>query len=177
MNIGWGKPHILLKDLDDAASKWIKAPNPVESSTNLTPTKGTKQEAKVEGGDNEDVRYGANNYAAAYQIRRAKRKEMPIKHIDGVVDHNYALIIIPEDMTVPSACYIERSAVSVEDAFSTQEGGTDLYTHDAVKPDDESRKVKWGQISYTQDENGEITSITAAKGGDFTEETKIFEKA
>ena len=83
---------------------------------------------------------------------------MPIKHIDGIVAHNYGVIVVPADDKVPSACYIERSVVSVEDAFSTQEGGTDLYTHDAVKPDDGSRMVKWGQITVTKDNaTGKIT--------------------
>ena len=68
-NIGWGKAGIYLCDLDVENSEWIQAPTPVENSTNLTPTKGSKQEAKLEGGENEDVRYGANNYALAYQIR------------------------------------------------------------------------------------------------------------
>ena len=62
--------------------------------------------------------------------------------------------------------------VSVEDAFSTQEGGTDLYTHDAVKPDDGSRMVKWGQITVTKDNaTGKITKIVA-KGDDFGENEK-----
>ena len=111
-NIGWGKAGIYLCDLDVENSEWIQAPTPVENSTNLTPTKGSKQEAKLEGGENEDVRYGANNYALAYQIRRAKNKEMPIKHIDGIVAHNYGVIVVPADDKVPSACYIERSVVS-----------------------------------------------------------------
>lgn len=164
--IGWGKPSIYIRDLDDAASKWQQIPTPVQNTSNLTPTKGTKQEAKMEGGENEDVRYGSNNYALAYQIRRAKKKAMPIKHIDGIVEHNYGVIVVPEDPTVPSACYIENSAVSVEDAFSAQDGGTDLYTHDAIKPDDGSRMVKWGEITVTKDESGVITSIKG-KGGDF----------
>ena len=172
-NIGWGKAGIYLCDLDVENSEWIQAPTPVENSINLTPTKGSKQEAKLEGGENEDVRYGANNYALAYQIRRAKNKEMPIKHIDGIVAHNYGVIVVPADDKVPSACYIERSVVSVEDAFSTQEGGTDLYTLDAVKPDDGSRMVKWGQITVTKDNaTGKITKIVA-KGEDFGEGEKV----
>lgn len=167
--IGWGKPkYLLVKDLDATTPKWVKVPTPVENSTQLTPTKGSKQEAKIEGGENEDVRYGANNYALAYQVRRAKNKTMPIKHVDGVVAHNYAAIVVPEDDSVPSACYIAKSAVSVEDAFSTQEGGTDLYTHDVTKPDDGSRMVKWGTIKVTESTDGEIASIKAT-GEDFGE--------
>lgn len=56
--IGWGKPRIFIKDLDASSPKWEELPTPVEDSTQLTTTKGDKQEAKIEGGENEDVKYG-----------------------------------------------------------------------------------------------------------------------
>lgn len=48
--IGWGKPRVFIKDLDASAPKWEELPTPVEDSTQLTTTKGDKQEAKIEGG-------------------------------------------------------------------------------------------------------------------------------
>ena len=51
--IGWGKPRIFVKDLDDQSAKWIELPTPVEDSTQLSTEKGDKQEAKIEGGENE----------------------------------------------------------------------------------------------------------------------------
>ena len=68
--IGWGKCSIIVKDLDVENSKWIKLPTPKEDSTQLQPTKGDKKEATVEGGENEDVKYGKNKYELAYTIRR-----------------------------------------------------------------------------------------------------------
>lgn len=163
--VGWGKPDTYVKDLEAENPEWILTPPAVENSTQLTPTKGTKKEATIEGGDNEDVLYGANNYALAYQIRRTSNKEMPIRHDDGVVDHHYAVVVIPRNRTAPGP-YIAESAVSVEDAFSTEEGGTDLYTHDAVLPDGEKKKVKWGTYEVTKDEaTGKIK--ISAKGEDF----------
>lgn len=56
--IGWGKPRIFIKDLDAVSPAWEELPTPVEDSTQLTTTKGDKKEAKIEGGENEDVKYG-----------------------------------------------------------------------------------------------------------------------
>ena len=170
--IGWGRCAIYVKDLDASEQKWEKQATPVENSTQLTPTKGSKQEAKIEGGENEDVRYGTNNYALAYQIRKAKGRKPVIEHVDGVVAHNYAVVVIPEDPEVPSGLYIASSAVSVEDSFSTQEGGADLFTHDALKPSDGSRLVKWGVFTVT-DNGGTITIKAKANEGDFTTETTL----
>ncbi len=166
--VGWGKPDTYIKDLEAENPEWMLTPPAVEKSTQLTPTKGEKKEAKVEGGDNEDVLYNANNYDLAYQIRRTSNKTMPIKHVDGVVDHHYAVVVVPKNRTAPGP-YIAESAVSVEDNFTTDDGGTDLYTHSAILPDGEERKVKWGIFTVTKDpETGKIT--IKASGGDFGEE-------
>ena len=53
--IGWGKPRIFIKDLDVTSPAWEELPTPVEDSTQLTTTKGDKQEAKIEGGENEEL--------------------------------------------------------------------------------------------------------------------------
>ena len=70
--LGWGKPRILVKDLDATGAAWEELPTPVENSTQLATTKGDKQEAKIEGGENEDVKYGKNTYALTFNIRAAK---------------------------------------------------------------------------------------------------------
>ena len=161
--VGWGKPDIYVKDLDAATPAWAKAPTPVEGTTKLSPSKGEKMEAKIEGGDNEDVLYKANNYDLAYQIRKTSNKEMPIKHSDGVVDHRYAVVVIPQNRQAPGP-YVPESSVTVEDAFDTKEGGTDLFTHSAVKPSDDGKKVRWGVYTVTEDAGK--TTIKAS-GGDF----------
>lgn len=166
--IGWGKCTVLVRDIDASpAAKWKKLPTPVENSTQLTPTKGSKTEAKIEGGENEDVRYGANTYALALQIRKAKGREAAIAHIDGVVANNYEVIVIPEDQKVPSACYIKKANVTVEDSFTTTDGGTDLYTFDAIKLDENTRQVTWGQIECTYDTDGVTPKTIKGTGGDF----------
>ena len=154
--IGWGKPRIFIKDLDAESGTWKEVPTPVENSTTLTPTKGDKQEAKLEGGANEDVRYASNTYALAYQIRIAKGKTMPFEHNDGIVAHQYAVAVQPEDPLVPGVM-IDKSTVSAEDNFTTEEGGSITYTHDALKPET-GNQVKWGIIKVTESA-GSITNV------------------
>lgn len=147
MAIGWGKPRIFIKNLSDTGGKWIEIPTPTEGSVQLTPTKGDRKEAKLEGGDNEDVKFGKNNYEFVYQIRIADNKTMPIQHDEGIVLDEYAVALQPENPNVPGFI-IDKSRVSVEDPWSSEEGGEWTYTHDALKPD-KGKKVKWGKISVT----------------------------
>lgn len=167
---GWGKPDVYVKNLKTADGAWAQVPTPMENTTVLTVTKGEKKEAKIEGGTNEDVLYGANSYSLAHQHRLTSGKEMPIKHVNGIVDDDYAVVVVPKNAKAGApGLYIPESAVSVEDGFTTADGGTFLYTHDAKGGDDEggSQLVKWGEITVTKDESGKIT--IKAKGGDFGE--------
>ena len=159
--IGWGKPTIVISKLDTSGepTTWTEVPTPAEDTTNLTTTKGDKTEAKLEGGANEDVKYGRNTYALAYQIRIAKGKTMPFKALDGVVEGEYAVAVQPEDPTVPGIM-IKKSVVSAEDTFATAEGGAVIYTHDALQPN-EGSQVEWGVITITRDTDGKsIKTVT-----------------
>nr|DAE23382.1 MAG TPA: hypothetical protein [Myoviridae sp. ctcPl3] len=157
--LSWGKPRIFIKDLDTENAKWKEVPTPVENSTQLTPTKGDKKEAKLEGGENEDVKYAKNTYALAYQIRKAKGKVMPFDDDDGVISGNYTVALQPEDPTVPGFI-IDKSVVSAEDNFTAEEGGSVTYTHDALKPET-GKQVKWGVITVTE-ADGEISNVAVA---------------
>lgn len=154
--IGWGKPRIFKKRLDISDSKWEEVPIPMEDSTTLETTKGDKTEAKLEGGSNEDVKYGANTYALSYTIRVAKGKVMPFEQNDGYVEGEYAVALQPEDPQVPGIM-IDKSVVSAEDGFSTTDGGTIVYTHDALKPTN-GNQVKWGVIQVTESD-GTISNV------------------
>lgn len=162
--IGWGRPTIVISKLDSSGepTTWSDVPTPAEDSTSLTTTKGDKTEAKLEGGANEDVKYGRNTYALAYQIRVAKGKKMPFVALDGVVDGEYAVAVQPEDPSVPGIM-IKKSVVSAEDTYSTAEGGAIVYTHDALQPNDGSQ-VEWGVITIQRDSDGKtITGVTQAQ--------------
>lgn len=155
--ISWGKPRLFAKDLDTPSSTWVELPTPVEDSTQLTPTKGDKQEAKLEGGANEDVRYGKNTYALTFNIRKAKGRKAPFSHEDGIVAHNYALALQPEDPATPGLA-IEKATVSVEDSWSSSEGGIWAITFDALQPES-GNQVKDGVVEVT----GSGDSVTSVK--------------
>lgn len=139
--IGWGKCTIIVKDLDEAGAKWKRLATPKEDSTQLTPTKGDKKEATVEGGENEDVKYGKNKYALAYTIRRNTERKKPFVDVDGVVAHRYAVFVQPENINVPGP-KLDTTIVTLEDPFDTTDGGQLTYTHDALKPES-GNTVKW----------------------------------
>ena len=159
--IGWGRPTIVISKLDNngAVTTWTEVPTPAEDTTELTTTKGDKTEAKLEGGANEDVKYGRNTYALAYQIRVAKGKTLPFTAVDGVVEGEYAVAVQPEDPAVPGIM-MKKSVVSAEDTYSTAEGGAIVYTHDALQPDSGSQ-VEWGVITITKSNDGKtIQTVT-----------------
>lgn len=160
--LSWGKPRIFVKDLDATSPKWAELPTPAEDSTSLETTKGDKTEAKIEGGANEDVRYKKNTYALNLNIRAAKNRKRPISDVDGLVVNKYAVVVQPEDATAPGFA-IESSTVSVEDTFSSADGGVWSYTFDALQPA-AGNQVKWGVITVTESA-GSITDIKI-KGDD-----------
>ena len=117
-----------------APTTWTKlAFDPVENSTKLTPTKGEKKEAKVEGGENEAVKYAKNTYVFEFEVRAAKGRAKPIMDADGVVEGEYAIRLTPEDTTV-EGILIDKATVSVEETFDTAEGKKWKYTFDVLKP-------------------------------------------
>ena len=142
--LSWGKPTIEFGKCGAngaAPTTWTKlAYDPVENSTKLTPTNGEKKEAKVEGGENEAVKYARNIYAFEFEIRAAKGREKPIADSDGVVEGEYAFRLTPEDVTC-EGIQIDRSVVSVEESFDTAEGKKWKYTVDVLKPN-EGNQVK-----------------------------------
>lgn len=145
--LGWGKCRLFVKDVDATGAKWQEFPTPVENSTTLETTKGDKQEAKVEGGENEDVRYAKSTYTLNANIRAAKGRVKPIKDEDGIIAHNYAVAVQPED---PEAIgiYIPKAKPSVNDTWSTEEGGIWEYAFDALKNED-TTQVQMGVIKVT----------------------------
>lgn len=136
-SLSWGKPEIEFGKCgaDGAApTTWEKlAFTPVENSTKLTPSKGTKKEAKIEGGELEAVKYGRNSYAFEFEVRAAKGRVKPIVDSDGVILDEYAVRLTPEDTTC-EGILIDRSCVSVEETFDTEKGKMWKYTFDVLKP-------------------------------------------
>lgn len=155
--LSWGKPKLFAKNLDQANSPWIQFPTPVVDTTELTPTKGEKKEAKIEGGENEDVKYGKNTYAVTFNIRAAKNRKKPITDEDGVIEGNWAFALQPEDAT-NQGFVMRKSTASVEDSFTAADGGVWAFTFDAIK-DGDHKQVEWGVISVAKDAQGKVSKI------------------
>lgn len=152
--IGWGQPSIYIKKLGGTSAKWQLVPTPAEGTTELSTEKGDKQEAKLEGGANEDVRYNKNTYALSFTLRMTKERIKLIEDQDGIIEDNYSLALVPEDENVPGFI-IDKAQVSVEDTWSAEEGGMLTYTFDALQPS-VGTQIKYGKIKVT----GSGTDIT-----------------
>lgn len=158
-NIGWGKPRLFIKKSGE--TKWEELPTPVENSTELQPTKGEKKEAKIEGGQNEDVMYKRSTYAVVYNIRKKKARKTPIPHVDGVARDHYSFALQPEDPNC-DGFKIDDTMVTVDDTFTAEDGAIWAIQHDAIAPEAaDENTVKWGKVDFN---NGTLT---------FTESTDI----
>lgn len=153
--ISWGKPRLIAKKLGGSGT-WLELPTPVQDSTELTTTKGEKKEAKIEGGENEDVKYERNTYSLAASIRAAKDRKKPFDDADGVIDGNYAFVLIPEDPTNRGFVF-RKSVISAADSFTAADGGVWEYVVDAIK-DGAHDQITWGVITVTET-SGSISKV------------------
>jgi hypothetical protein len=146
--ISWGKPKIVAQK--DGENTYLLLPDGVENSTTLATTKGDKKEAKVEGGENEDVRYGKSTYALSVEIRAAKGRQKPFEDKDGLVDGEYKVWLQPEDAETPGL-HIARARVSAELKYDAENGISWVYTFDALKPTDDVDQVQVGIVTIGSD--------------------------
>ena len=165
MIIGWGKPRIIIRKI--GSETYVELYTPVEDSTELTTTKGDKKEAKIEGGENEAVKYSKNTYALAATVRSGSEngvtRKKPVSDSDGVVEGEYELWLQPENPEAPGL-HMLRCVISVEDGWTAADGGTWTYTFDAVKEAGHDQ-VEWGKVTIT----GEYLKPTKV---DFKEDTE-----
>lgn len=151
----WGKPRIIIqKKGGDKAAPFIEFYTPVLDSTELSTTKGDKKEAKIEGGENEAVKFNKNTYSLAAQIRIGIEngttiRKKPLNDSDGVIDGEYELWLQPENEN-GLGMHMSRCTVSVEDAFTAEDGILLTYTFDALKDTDHDQ-VEWGTVKITGD--------------------------
>lgn len=162
--LSWGKPTIKIgknQANGDAPSAWIEIPTPVENSTKLTPTKGSKVEAKLEGGDNEAVRYGKNTFQFEFEIRAAKGRKKPVEDNDGVIEGEFSLKLQPENPTVEGVV-IDRGTLSMEPTFDTENGTKWKYTLDVLKPKS-GNSVKFEVVDFSN--AGSLKVVISGDGG------------
>ena len=151
MDLAWGKNKHWLRKLSNGENNtnpWIAIPTPAEGTLQLNPTKGTKQEAKIEGGELEAVRYGKNTQQVIFEIRQGNEdgtpRKKPVEDFDGVVPGEYEYLCQPENAEV-QGIRIDRCVVSCEDTLNMTDGGRWKYTIDALKPKT-GNSVKWEVI-------------------------------
>ena len=155
-NIPWGKPRLFAFCADEASDhyndgKAYEIFTPVEDSTQLSSEKGDKLEAKIEGGENEDVKYKRSTYSLAFNIRKAKGRRAPFPSEDGVVNDHYGILLMPEDDTT-EGFLIEKNTASIDDTFTAGDGAIWNCQLEAVKPE-EGDTVKWGRVQVS---NGKV---------------------
>lgn len=154
--LSWGKPTIITKP--ENGSTYRKLHTPVESSTSLDTTEGDKTEAKIEGGEIEDVRYNKSTYQLKFQIRGLKGGKKPFAETDGIVTGNHSFWVVPEDASCPGI-QIKKSHVSVKTSFTAADGILYDITVDALTNDDGDAQCQYGVVSVTES-SGAVTAIS-----------------
>lgn len=137
MVLSWGKPLLEIAPYVNGAlpatPTWTALPESAEDSTKLTPTKGTKTQAKAEGGKVIDTRYSETEYMAETELFVKRGDDKPIEDVNGVVLNNYALRLTPEDNTL-EGWILEKTSVSVEETWNSKDGKRWKYTFDGLAP-------------------------------------------
>lgn len=163
MTPSWGKPRIVVKKKGSGETVlYIEFYTPVEDSTQLTTTKGEKKEAKIEGGENEAVKFKKNTYSLAAQVRiglndDGTTRKKPIPDSDGVIDGEYELWLQPENPK-GLGIHMEACTISVEDVYTAADGVILTYNFDAVKATGHDQ-IEWGTVDITGDYLQTISAI------------------
>jgi hypothetical protein len=169
--LSWGKPKLVIRKItSDGFGEFITLNTPVEGTTQLSTTKGDKTEAKIEGGENEAVRYARNTYALAATIRGAKDRNKPVEDKDGVIDGEYQVFLQPEDASAPGMV-MQRATLSLEETYTAADGLQWAYTADALKPESGEDQVQWGTVSFTET-SGKVTAVAFTEYGEGTSTNK-----
>ncbi len=146
-SFNWGRPTLFIKDLSVVNAKFKRLPTPIEDSTELTPTRGEKKDGTVEGGEIEVSKRKKSTYELAYSIRKLAGRKPPFKTVDGVTNHEFAILMMPEDNNA-DGFYIERSSASIDDPFKAADGAPWDVLHSALKPTS-GNTVKWGKVTVS----------------------------
>lgn len=135
MNISWGKIAIDVRDYKSTAygssDTFTRLSIPVENSTQINVTAGDKKEAKQEGGENVDVKVGANTYEIVFRlfVKKTDATAYPaiLTAVNGVVSGEKNIRVVPVD---DSECYgmeMARASVSCVENFTSEQGVTLEY--------------------------------------------------
>ena len=165
----WGKSlgAVAKKKADGSYDKFKLLPEMAENSMQLNTAKGEKQEAKVEGGGVEAVRYSKNTYDLVADFRRGlddsgTAVSFPFEDVDGVVDGVYALRIQPEDKEA-GGLTVREVIISTEDTFTAKDGAVKRVKFDFLKPSmkadgSQDPTINWDPIQDL------LAAMTASQG-------------
>lgn len=135
--LSWGKCTIKATPItgtgvDSKYSGAVTFETPVEDSTNLSTTQGDKNEARVEGGAVDAVRYNANSYELTFDIRlHSSLTTPPIDGNDGVILGEWKVEIAPENSAAPKVT-INRSSANVQINYTADNGVIASYTFSSL---------------------------------------------
>lgn len=158
--ISWGKPRIFVRPLTEQGAEtgtWEEFATPAEGSTSIETTEGDKVEAKLEGGANEDVRYGAPNYALVFSVRDVAARVNPIT--DDNNTGTFKVILQPEDPTA-IGFVLAKATCSLTPTWTAADGGATTFRFEALQPKD-GKPLQKGVVSVSES-SGSITSVTIA---------------
>ena len=135
--LSWGKPKveciITTTGTAPTTGTWIVMPDIKEGTAKLNTTKGSKTEAKAEGGAVVDVRYAVNAYTFECECFVKKSGSKPLTDADGLIAGNYSMRLTPEDVTL-EGFLLDNCNVSCEESWSSADGKFWKYTFEALKP-------------------------------------------
>lgn len=135
--ITWGKPLLevcaYVNGALPATPIWKALPTQKENTVKLNIEKGDKKEAKGEGGELVAVRFNKNKYTLECEVFIAEGTTPPIAENDGIVATEYAVRLTPENDAL-TGFIIDKSNVSVEGGWSSEEGMLLKYTFEALQP-------------------------------------------
>lgn len=155
-NIGWGKPRLFVKNKTKNGSI-RELPNVVEDTFELATEKGEKLEAKIEGGQNEDVKYKSNTNTIAFDIRVFKGRKKPFADKNGVIEDEFEFWMQPEDPAVPAGLHATRARVSSELKSTAADGTTYTYTVEPIE-NGEVDALQVGTTTVTEN-SGNVTAV------------------
>lgn len=160
--LSWGKPTIEVRTAGSNGT-YTTLPTPMEGTTELQSEKGDKMEAKIEGGENEAVKYKRNTYTLVFNIRKALGRTLPFAIDDGLVSGTYEFKLTPEDPTAPGFI-LHVGVVSINETWSAEDGGVWEITVDALRPDDGSETITWTDDTEYYRESFIYTAVSDPTG-------------
>ena len=158
--IGWGKNRHGARDITDSGKGFRELPTAAEDTWEVTTEKGDKLEAKLEGGQNQDVKYKENTNVINFDIRVAKGQKKPFADRNGIIDHEYEYFSQPEDPEVPAGIMVSRARISCEVKATDADGMTLTYTVEPLQPTDKTKApMQIGKVTITE-AGGVISDVT-----------------